>query len=132
MTLLQQALNRISMLENKFRRNPAFKNEYVDFIRDYLKRGHMKALHKQQLIVPKEKCFYLAHHAVLKVESATTKRRVVFDGSGKDITGHSLNDRLHMLVRLVDFSLRALKDLRSLGYCSVIYCFHKNTIYLLE
>lgn len=36
----------------------------------------------------------LLHHAVIKLDSLTTKCRVVFDGSGKDSTGVSLNDRL--------------------------------------
>ncbi|KAH8317326.1 hypothetical protein KR074_003821, partial [Drosophila pseudoananassae] len=39
---------------------------------------------------------YLAHHAVFKPDSTTTRCRVVFDGSGKDSTGHSLNSRLHI------------------------------------
>ncbi|XP_070071112.1 uncharacterized protein [Drosophila takahashii] len=93
---LRQALNRFAMLEIKFRRNPALKNQYCEFMKDYLQRGHMEMLDKPQLNVPEKNCFYLAHHAVLKAESSTTKCRVVFDGSGKDITGHSLNDRLHI------------------------------------
>ncbi|XP_070075679.1 uncharacterized protein [Drosophila takahashii] len=93
---LRQALNRFAMLELKFRRNPALKNQYCEFMKDYLQRGHMGVLDKPQLNLPEKNCFYLAHHAVLKAESSTTKCRVVFDGSGKNITGHSLNDRLHI------------------------------------
>ncbi|XP_025830880.1 uncharacterized protein LOC112904616 [Agrilus planipennis] len=41
--------------------------------------------------------YYLPHHAVTKIDSSTTKLRVVFDGSSKSDTGISLND-----IQLVD------------------------------
>ncbi|XP_071637531.1 uncharacterized protein [Temnothorax longispinosus] len=38
--------------------------------------------------------FYLPHHGVFKSDSTTTKLRVVFDGSAKDLNGVSLNQML--------------------------------------
>lgn len=38
--------------------------------------------------------YFLPHHAVTNDNSSTTRLRVVFDGSSKTDTGHSLNDVL--------------------------------------
>lgn len=38
--------------------------------------------------------FYLPHHPIIKKESLTTKLRVVFDGSFKTNTRHSLSNKL--------------------------------------
>ncbi|XP_044317428.1 uncharacterized protein LOC123038041 [Drosophila rhopaloa] len=63
---------------------------------DYLKRGHMELITAADASEDPARCNYLAHHAVFKADSTTTRFRVVFDGSGKDSKGHSLNSRLHI------------------------------------
>ncbi|XP_070070074.1 uncharacterized protein [Drosophila takahashii] len=93
---LSQALNRFAALERKFRKFPALKQEYVTFMEDYLKRGHMELIRAAEASEDPGRCNYLAHHAVFKPNSTTTRCRVVFDGSGKDSKGHSLNSRLHI------------------------------------
>ncbi|XP_068158452.1 uncharacterized protein [Drosophila tropicalis] len=93
---LPQAVSRLQSLERKFSRDPSLKREYIAFMDEYLKSGHMELLNPQQIDEQPDGCFYLPHHAILKPESTTTKCRVVFDGSGKDSSGVSLNERLHI------------------------------------
>ncbi|XP_055590331.1 uncharacterized protein LOC129742458 [Uranotaenia lowii] len=79
------------MLERRLEKDADLKSQYHDFMREYIELGHMD-------LVPPEsenvKSCYLPHHPVLKESSSTTKLRVVFDGSAKTSTGHSLNDSL--------------------------------------
>ncbi|XP_070854779.1 uncharacterized protein [Drosophila suzukii] len=90
------ATNRLVSLERRFRRHPELKKQYEEFLDDYLQRGHMEQLTSAQVMDDPDTCVYLPHHAVIKQDSLTTKCRVVFDGSGKDSSGISLNDRLHI------------------------------------
>lgn len=80
------AEKRLIQLEEKFKRKPAFKDEYRKFIREYEQLGHMTEIPKPIF------GYYLPHHAVLKETSEKTKLRVVFDASAKTSTGISLND----------------------------------------
>jgi len=91
---LPQATNRLVLLERRFRRHPELKKQYEEFLDDYLQLGHMEQLTSAQL--KDDPCVYLPHHAVIKQDRLTTKSRVVFDGSWKDSSGISLNDRLHI------------------------------------
>ncbi|XP_041451825.1 uncharacterized protein LOC121405267 [Drosophila obscura] len=93
---LPQALRRFSSLERKFRKFPALKQQYVDFMEDYLLRGHMELIPFTTVAEDLASHNYLAHHAVFKPDGTTTRCRVVFDGSGEDCQGHSLNSRLHI------------------------------------
>lgn len=95
-SMLTQAIKRFASQEGKFRRYPNLRNQYVDFMKNYFERGQMEEIHLDKESKSLDKCVYLAHHAVMKPESTTTKCRVVFDGSVKDDTGFSLNDRMHM------------------------------------
>ncbi|XP_070141628.1 uncharacterized protein [Drosophila kikkawai] len=77
---LPQAINRFLSLERKFRRSPDLKQQYEEFLDDYLRRGHMEQLTSAQMD-----------------ESADTSAAPrFFDGSGKDSSGVSLNDRLQI------------------------------------
>ena len=56
---------------------------------EYLTLNHMT-----QVVPMSDGKYFLPHHAVIKESSSTTKLRVVFDASCKDIHGVSLNDHL--------------------------------------
>ncbi|XP_061395654.1 uncharacterized protein LOC133331269 [Musca vetustissima] len=67
---------------------------YDEVMQEYLSLGHMELVesHKSNC----DPCFYLPHHGVYKPESATTKLRVVFNGSCPTATGKCLNDLLYV------------------------------------
>ncbi|XP_024891843.1 uncharacterized protein LOC112467443, partial [Temnothorax curvispinosus] len=88
----QVAVNRFRALERRFKADKEFKANYSKFMQDYLANGYMKLI-KQPFPVDGP-VFYLPHHGVLKSDSTTTKLRVVFDGSAKDLNGVSLNQML--------------------------------------
>ncbi|XP_046810021.1 uncharacterized protein LOC124420605 [Lucilia cuprina] len=81
---------RFLSLERKLERDPTLKSMYVDFVNEYLALGHM-SLYNRPLSHPH---YIIPHHCVLKPESTTTKLRVVFDGSARTTSNHSLNDIL--------------------------------------
>lgn len=86
------ALNRLHHLERRFARRPEFQRSYTDFITDYQMRNHMEDIETNEK--PKNKVYYLPHHAVVRESSATTKLRVVFDGTAQPSNGSALNDEL--------------------------------------
>lgn len=85
------AIRRFYQLENKFRRDPDMKKEYVDFMNEYKDLGHMKQIKRSEL---GDKFYVIPHHAVRNPTSSTTKFRVVFDASAKTTTDYSLNNIL--------------------------------------
>ncbi|XP_058828481.1 uncharacterized protein LOC131688298 [Topomyia yanbarensis] len=88
------AIRRFHCLEAKLQKDPPLRVQYNSFMAEYLQLGHMHPIPyqgKNEAIA-----FYLPHHPVIKKESTTTKIRVVFDGSAKTTSGHSLNDLLQV------------------------------------
>ncbi|XP_059048166.1 uncharacterized protein LOC131843520 [Achroia grisella] len=83
------ALSRFHALERKFNSNPTFKSLYVDFMRDYVDKGHMSLV--TDITYPK---YYIPHHGIFRTHGDKSKIRVVFDASCKSSTGYSLNDVL--------------------------------------
>lgn len=80
------AEKRFLQLERKLNNRPQLKQQYLEFIHEYERLGHMTEISK-----PEFGC-YLPHHAVIRENSETTKLRVVFDASAKTSNGVSLND----------------------------------------
>ncbi|XP_055686819.1 uncharacterized protein LOC129792077 [Lutzomyia longipalpis] len=86
------ALKRFLYMEKKLQRDPKLKEQYVSFMREYERLGHMRPEPESyQSDLPE---IYLPHHAVIKTSSKSTPVRVVFDGSAKSSTGISFNDVL--------------------------------------
>ncbi|XP_055632763.1 uncharacterized protein LOC129773201 [Toxorhynchites rutilus septentrionalis] len=84
------ARKRFYAVERRLNKNSDLKRQYVEFMNEYTKLGHMVEVTPSQNENPTE-IFYLPHHCVLKPTSSTTKLRVVFDGSAESSTGVSVN-----------------------------------------
>lgn len=76
-------------LEEKFKKNSSLREQYKQFIHEFIELGHMRLVKNDTA----EMSYYLPHHCVIK-ESTTTKLRVVFNASQKTNNGKSLNDEL--------------------------------------
>ncbi|XP_055622822.1 uncharacterized protein LOC129766324 [Toxorhynchites rutilus septentrionalis] len=88
----QMAIRRFYMMESKLCKQPEIKQQYDEFIEEYVHLGHCKEINEKQDKDGIQK-WYLPHHAVLRPSSSSTKCRVVFDASAK-VGGRSLNDEM--------------------------------------
>lgn len=85
----EQALSRFISLERRFKRDPLFKKQYAEFIKEYISLGHMT----ENTTPDKDEYTYIMpHHGVLRETSLTTKLRVVFDASAVTSSGLSFNN----------------------------------------
>ncbi|XP_062704432.1 uncharacterized protein LOC134286776 [Aedes albopictus] len=83
------AQRRFWAIKRKFAANHEFKSEYVKFMEEYAALGHMEL--SPRVEIPQ---FVLPHHAIFRLDSSTTKTRVVFDATCKGSSQLSLNDVL--------------------------------------
>ncbi|XP_055605400.1 uncharacterized protein LOC129753591 [Uranotaenia lowii] len=86
------AYRRLQSLERRLAREPQMRQQYTQFLADYLKLGHMRKI-DETLDAGRVRCC-LPHHPVIKESSTTTKLRVVFDALCSTCSGKSLNDIL--------------------------------------
>jgi len=86
------ALRRFKLLERRFSKDPILHAQYVHFMQEYASLGHMELVDTEHEINTNE--YFLPHHAVEKLDSVSTKLRVVFDGSCRTSNGLSLNEVL--------------------------------------
>lgn len=78
------AVRRLLQMEARFTKKPELKQQYADFMAEYLRLGHMV----EAPPLPKGAAhYYIPHHA-----AGTKKFRVVFDGSSKTSNGIAFND----------------------------------------
>lgn len=109
-----QAKKRFYSIENRMNSNHTYKQQYSNFITEYIQLGHMtlnKHLHKNTHIhsehntsiihssanstntnIQHSPVYYLPHHGIIRESSTTTKFRAVFDGSAKTSSKLALND----------------------------------------
>lgn len=88
------ARKRFYYLENKFKNDPFFKNNYSEVIKDYITQGHMTLVSPVLNDQVNSNAYYIPHFAVLK-NSVSTPVRIVFDASAKTSNSRSLNDVLY-------------------------------------
>lgn len=79
-------------VERRLNRNPELRQQYCEFMDQYLRLGHMSPIPATE--IDTQGCLYLPHHAVTKESSSTTKVRVVFNASSQTASGMSLNKSL--------------------------------------
>lgn len=105
------AERRFLSIERKLQRDTNLKREYIEFMREYEKLGHMSQVESPEL--DSRPSYYIPHHAVIKPTSTTTRVRVVFDASCKTDTKVSLNDALKVGPVLQDDLFSILLRFRS-------------------
>ncbi|XP_052901348.1 uncharacterized protein LOC128307506 [Anopheles moucheti] len=91
---MQGAVKRFASIERRLARDNRLKEQYSEFMEEYLRLGHMTEVSSAEKELMEGSRYYLTRHAVLKQASTTTKCRMVFDASHKTSTGTSLNDIL--------------------------------------
>lgn len=87
------ALYRYHTLEYWLNNNHFLRQQYIEFMQDYLTMGHMK-------LIPLEdkdnaSHYYIPHHCVLIPNSNTIKLRVVFNISARTSVSESLKESLY-------------------------------------
>ncbi|XP_058840794.1 uncharacterized protein LOC131696261 [Topomyia yanbarensis] len=73
------ATRRFFSLERSLGSSPDKKAMYQQFIHEYVRLGHMREIGPDEIDAQPQ--YYLPHHAVMKLDSTTTKLRTVFDAS---------------------------------------------------
>lgn len=86
------AERRLKSLEKRLSKNSTLQEEYHKVMNEYLTLGHMRLVRKNDN--KKDEAVYLPHHAVIRNDKTTSKVRVVFNASEKNLKGISLNDML--------------------------------------
>jgi len=102
------AMRLLMNMERRFSHDSRLQQLYTDFMRQYEELEHMSATPRAD--EEEDRSCFLPHHGVLREASATTKLRVVFNGSATTAQGDSLNQNLlvgrNLLLALGDVLLR--------------------------
>ncbi|XP_044575140.1 uncharacterized protein LOC123258948 [Cotesia glomerata] len=89
---INAAMGSLRRLITRLSREREYSDMYRAFMAEYIQLGHMVRVPVNQLPA---NAYFLPHNEVLKLDSATTKLRTVFNGSCATSTGISSNDILH-------------------------------------
>ncbi|XP_077265656.1 uncharacterized protein LOC143899311 [Temnothorax americanus] len=87
----------LKSLQRRLSLDDNYRRLYHQFMTEYRDLNHMK---KASPVSSQQTQYYLPHHGVLKPDNATTKLRVVFNGSSASTSGRSLNDIMHTGAKL--------------------------------
>lgn len=100
---------RLRSLSKRLERDPKLKSLYNKALEEMESNGVIHEVPENE-VSTSNAVFYMPHRPVVKLDSATTKIRPVFDASAKDINGISLNDCLHrgpnMYPNLIEILIR--------------------------
>ncbi|GFY51736.1 pro-Pol polyprotein [Trichonephila inaurata madagascariensis] len=102
------AVHRLHQIECRFSKNQSLSDQYLKFMNDYLKLGHMELISENEIDIPASSSFYLPRHPVPNKNG--DKFRYLFDGSAKSSSGVSLNNKLMESNNFPLASKAALKD----------------------
>ena len=95
MSNYNEAFSRLLTTERSLKKNPEKKEAYTTAINEYVENGFARELTNSELDeIDSCKRYYIPHHPIFKMTSASTKVRIVFDASAKAPNGWSLNDCL--------------------------------------
>ena len=88
-------LGRLKSVFHRLKQRPSLLEEYNGILQEQLKQGFIERVDNHS--VSNQKCHFISHHYVIREDKATTKVRVVFDGSAKcNVGSRSLNDLLEV------------------------------------
>lgn len=90
----KRALKRFYYLEKRLSVNPQLQKAYIEGMRDYINKHHFIVTDIDPYAVEEDEGYYLAHHAIVKESSSSTRVRIVSDASMNSSTNISLNDLL--------------------------------------
>ena len=88
------ARQRLSNLHNTFQRKPGLQPQYSKVLQTYLEKGYIRKVPESKVSKAGVQQWFLPHFAIIREDKATTKVRVVFDGSAK-VGGTCINDLMH-------------------------------------
>ena len=74
-------VKRVKSLVNRFQLDPELLQKYIVILRHQLEKGMIERVDNSTLTNTRK--YYLPHHPVLTPSKATTKVRIVYDGSAK-------------------------------------------------
>ncbi|CAB0019996.1 unnamed protein product, partial [Nesidiocoris tenuis] len=130
------ALRRFLSLERRLNQDRTLREQYHEFMEDYLGQGHMVPAPGSP---PDGNQYYIPHHCIFRRDSkgSVSKFRVVFDSSMKTLNGPSLNEVVHkgqklqadivdILVRFRFFEVILIADVRQMYRNIRIYEEHQD------
>ncbi|XP_058809931.1 uncharacterized protein LOC131675102 [Phymastichus coffea] len=92
---LPQARSTLVSMQRRMQRDPELRKNYCEFMEEYARLGHMRALTAEELGGNSGPAYYILHHGIWQRSDKGRKLRVVFNASRLTTSGPSLNDALH-------------------------------------